>query len=93
MTTAKSEKSRNSSGLLVICRSISVWLKAPFRPRNGIQAIVRMMPDVQNGIAQSRNRTVRTVAVRTWNTRKYAILKPRKSVISHTIRPSRSELI
>ena len=44
-------------------------LKAPLRPRNGIQAMVRMMPEVQNGIAHSRNSTVRMVALRTWKIR------------------------
>ena len=37
----------------------SAWLKAPLRPRNGIQAMVRMMPEVKNGMAHSRNSTVR----------------------------------
>ncbi len=70
MITAKSENSRNVSGCEVICSPISIWLNAPFRPRNGIQAIVRMMPEVQNGIAHSRNSTVRVTALRTWKIRK-----------------------
>ena len=65
MITEKSENSRNSSGFSVKRNSISIWLKAPLRPRKGIQAMVRMMPDVQNGIAQSRNSTVRMVPLRT----------------------------
>ncbi len=44
---------------------ITIWLKAPLRPRNGIQAIVRMIPEVQNGTAHNRNSTVRTAALRT----------------------------
>ena len=35
---------------------ISAWLKMPLRPRNGIQEIMRMMFEVQNGTVQSRNR-------------------------------------
>ena len=49
MTTAKSENSRKVSGWDVMCRSCRIVLNAPLRPRNGIQAMVRMMPEVQNG--------------------------------------------
>ena len=31
--------------------------------------MVRMMPEVQNGMAQSRNSTVRMAALRTWKIR------------------------
>ena len=54
--------------------------------------MVRMMPEVQNGIAHSRNSTVRTIALRTWNTRNQAMLKPRNSVIAQTMNANRSEL-
>ena len=60
-------------------------LNAPLRPRNGIQAMVRMMPEVQNGMAQSKNSTVRVVALRTWKIRNQAMLKPRNSVIAQTM--------
>ena len=65
MTTANLENSRKSSGCEVSPAPITIWLKAPLRPRNGIQAIVRMIPEVQNGIAHSRKNTVRTAALRT----------------------------
>ena len=71
---------------------ISIWLNAPFRPRNGIHAIVRMIPDVQNGIAHNRNNTVRVTALRTWKIRKYAMLKPRNSVIAQTMNANFNEL-
>ena len=93
MITAKSENSRNVSGFEMMCRSIRIWLKAPLRPRNGIHAMVRMMPDVQNGIAQSRKRTVRVIALRIWNMRNQAMLKPRNSVIAQTMTANFSELI
>ena len=51
--------SRNFSGWSVKCTASSTWLKVPLVPRKGIQAMVRMMPGVQNGMAQSRNSTVR----------------------------------
>ena len=54
--------------------------------------MVRMMPEVQNGIAHSRNSTVRTVALRTWKIRNQAMLKPRNSVIAQTITANLSEL-
>ena len=67
-------------------------LKTPLRPRKGIQAMVRMMPDVQNGMAQARNSTVRMVPLRMWNTRKWAMLKPRNSVMAQTMQANFSEL-
>ena len=67
-------------------------LNTPLRPRNGIQAMVRMMPDVQNGTAHSRNSTMRVVPVRMWNTRKCARLKPRNSVTAQTISANCNEL-
>ena len=60
--------------------------------RNGIQAMVRMMPEVQNGMAQSKNSTVRVVALRTWWIRSQAMLKPRNSVIAQTMSANFSEL-
>ena len=39
---------------------IRIWLKMPLRPRNGIQAIIRMMLEVRNGTVQTRNKTVCT---------------------------------
>ena len=69
-TTAKSEKSRNSSGWLISPRSISVPLRSPFRPRNGIHEIMRMMLEVRNGTVQTRKRIIRMALVRTWKARK-----------------------
>ena len=42
----------------------------PLRPRNGIQEIMRMMFEVQNGIVQSRNSATCQVRLRTWKARK-----------------------
>ena len=55
--------------------------------------MVRMMPEVQNGMAQSRNSTVRMAALRTWKIRNQAMLKPRNSVIAQTMTANFSELI
>ncbi len=93
MMTAKSENSRKVSGSLVMCSAIRIWLNAPLRPRKGIQAMVRMMPEVQNGIAQSRNSTVRVIALRMWCTRNQAMLKPRNNVIAQTMTANFSELM
>ena len=49
---------------------ISSWLKMPLRPRNGIQEIIRMMFEVQNGTVQSRNSAICHRMLRTWKTRK-----------------------
>ena len=92
MITAKSENSRNSNGFVVTCNASSIWLNAPLRPRKGIHAMVRMMPEVQNGIAHSRNSTVRVSRPRTWNTRNQAMLNPRNSVIAQTMKAKRNEL-
>ena len=45
---------------------------------------MRITFDVQNGIVHSRNSTVCHVSERTWKARKYARVKPRTSVTSHT---------
>ena len=42
----------------------------PLRPRKGIQEIMRMMFEVQNGIVQSRNSAICMVCDRTWKARK-----------------------
>ena len=38
--------------------SISAELSRPFRPRNGIHEIMRMMLEVRNGTVQTRNSTI-----------------------------------
>ena len=63
--TAKSENNRKSSGREVSCSVISAWLNAPLRPRNGIQAMVRMMAEVRNGMAHNSRNTTRTALLRT----------------------------
>ena len=55
--------------------------------------MVRMMPEVQNGIAHSMNSAMRVAPVRMWNTRKWARLKPRNSVIAQTVTANSSELV
>ena len=88
------EQEKPSSGLLVMPRFIIAFGRsAPLRSRNGIQAMAwGMIPEVQNGIAHSRNSTVRTIAVRTWNTRNQAMLNPTNSVTAQTIVARRNEL-
>ena len=56
--TAKSENSRNSSGSIGEPSAISDWLKRPLRPRKGIQEIMRMTFEVQNGTVQSRKSAI-----------------------------------
>jgi hypothetical protein len=92
MTTARSENSRKVSGWDVMCRSCRMVLNSPLRQRNGIQAMVRMMPEVQKGIAQSKNSTVRVAALRTWWIRNQAMPKPRNRVIAQTVTANFSEL-
>src|SRR6266508_2741296 len=62
MITEKSENNRNSSGCDVSRSSISAWLNAPLRPRNGIQAMVRMIAEVRNGTQQEQNHADRVAA-------------------------------
>ena len=45
-------------------------LTRPFLPSSGIQEIIRMMFEVQNGIVHSRNRPIASSWLRTWKTRK-----------------------
>ena len=52
------EKRRNSKGSSIKPMDCSIVLKTPFRPKKGIQEIMRMMFEVQNGIVQIRNKTI-----------------------------------
>ena len=56
--TAKSENKSHSSGSSITPHDISPELASPLRPRNGIQLIMRMMFDVQNGTVHSKKNTV-----------------------------------
>jgi len=67
--TAKSEKSRKSSGSSVTPVIISDWLNSPLRPRNGIHEIMRMTLEVQNGTVQIRKSAICQISERTWKTR------------------------
>ena len=59
MITAKSENSRNSNGSLVRPSGHQRLIEQmPLRPRKGIQEIMRMMLEVQNGTVQSRNSAI-----------------------------------
>ena len=56
----------------------------PLRPSSGTHEIMRMTFDVQNGIVHTTNSIVWVASERTWKARKYARVKPRTSVTSHT---------
>src|ERR1700751_4612869 len=86
MITEKSEKISHSIGSLITPSLTSVELNSPLRPSSGIQEIVRMMLEVQNGIVHTRNSAICMVAERTWKLRKYATKKPITRVASQTIR-------
>ena len=75
-TIAKSENKRNSSGESIIPRLIRIELNTPFRPKKGIQDIILMIFDVQNGIVHTRNKTICHRNVLTWKHKKYAIGNP-----------------
>ena len=45
--------------------ALSARLTSPLRPSSGIQEIIRITFEVQNGIVQTRNRTICMVTVRT----------------------------
>src|SRR6266550_7416775 len=83
-TTEKSENSSHSSGAGTAPDATRAVLTRPLRPSSGTHEIMRITFDVQNGIVHSRNSTVCHVSERTWKARKYARVKPRTSVTSHT---------
>ena len=49
---------------------IKMELTSPFLPSSGIQEIMRMMFEVQNGTVHSRKRPIASSWLRTWKTRK-----------------------
>jgi hypothetical protein len=55
---------------------ISAMLIRPSLPSSGIQEIMRMMFEVQNGTVQRRKRPMASSGLRIWKTRKYATQKP-----------------
>src|ERR1700712_4234659 len=83
-TTENSENNSHSTGFSVARRSTSVLLTRPLRPSSGIQAIMRMTLEVQNGIVHSSDSAICQVLDLTQNARKYATVKPMNSVSSHT---------
>src|SRR6478609_11075845 len=83
-TTENSENSSHSTGWLINPVFMRPELTRPLRPSSGIQAIMRMTLDVQNGIVQSSDSPICHVLDLTWKARKYATQKPMKSVNAQT---------
>ena len=64
-TTEKSLNNNHSTGSSITPHEISAELAIPFRPRKGIQDIILIIFDVQNGIVQRRKQTTCQVKLRT----------------------------
>ena len=60
-------------------------MTSPLRPSNGIQAIIRITIEVQNGIEQTSSSTICVARLRTRKARKYAIKKPSVTVMTQVI--------
>ena len=69
-TTENSENSSHSTGCGVSLSPVSAWFTSPLRPSSGIQAIMRITFDVQNGIVHSSVSPICQVFDFTWNARK-----------------------
>src|SRR5439155_7546862 len=89
-TTENSENSSHSSGWLISPLLTSPEFTSPLRPSSGIQAIMRMTLEVQNGIVQSSDSPICQVFDLTWKARKKATQKPINSVIAQTMKHSLS---
>ncbi len=62
----------------------------PLRPSSGIQEIIRITFEVQNGMVHTSASTICQSGERTWKARKYATVKPITRVSAHTIAQNRA---
>ncbi len=69
-TTENSENSSHSTGWLTSPALTRPELTRPLRPSSGIQAIMRITLEVQNGIVQSSDNPICQVLDLTWKARK-----------------------